>query len=200
MSDSIDPNPLSEPSDSDVEVSQADERDAALAAVIREQAKKAEAEARARRTRIRCQGIGLRHFTLVLATAISVWIWVWPPGFLRIAPPGTPPMEEEEATLRLVMYFQDQKIEQYLLDTGGVPPGLRHQLPQGFSFDRERYQLDWENWILPEGMLSDSTVQGLIGISITTSDRSLSLALLDMIPMNAKFAFGETYTFIFATH
>ena len=109
-------------------------------------------------------------------------------------------MEEEEATLRLVMYFQDQKIEQYLLDTGGVPPGLRHQLPQGFSFDRERYQLDWENWILPEGMLSDSTVQGLIGISITTSDRSLSLALLDMIPMNAKFAFEETYTFIFATH
>ena len=124
MSDSIDPNPLSEPSDSDMEVSQADERDAALAAVIREQTKKAETEARARRIRIRRQGPGLRHLTLVLATAISVWIWIWPPGFLRIAPPGTPPVEEEEATLRLVMYFQAQKIEQYLLDTGGVPLAL----------------------------------------------------------------------------
>ena len=116
MSDSIDPNPLPEPSD--VEVSQADERDAALAAVIREQAHKAEMEARARKICIRRQGIGLRHLTLVLAMAISAWIWIWPPGFLRIAPPGPPPVEEEEATLRLVMYFQAQKIEQYLLDTG----------------------------------------------------------------------------------
>ena len=85
-------------------------------------------------------------------------------------------------------------------DAGVVPPGLRHQLPQGFSFDRDRFQLDWENWVLPKGMPGDSTVKGLIGISITTSDRSLGLALLDVIPMNAKFALGETYTFIFATH
>ena len=48
-------------------------------------------------------------------------------------------------------------------------------------------------------MPGDPTVQGLIGISITTSDRSLGLALLDLIPVNAKFALGETYTFIFAT-
>ena len=84
-------------------------------------------------------------------------------------------------------------------DAGVVPAGLRHQLPQGFSFERDRYQLDWENWILPEGMPGNPTVRGLIGISITTSDRSLGLALMDAIPHNAKFALGETYTFIFAT-
>jgi hypothetical protein len=84
-------------------------------------------------------------------------------------------------------------------EAGIVPPGLRHQLPPGFSFDRGRYQLDWENWTLPEGMPGDPTVRGLIGISITTPDRALGLALLDMIPLNAKFALGETYTFIFAT-
>jgi hypothetical protein len=33
-------------------------------------------------------------------------------------------VEEEEATLRLVMYFQAQKIEQHLLDTGRVPFAL----------------------------------------------------------------------------
>ncbi len=82
---------------------------------------------------------------------------------------------------------------------GIVPPELRYQLPEGFSFDRDRYQLDWENWVLPEGMPGDPTVRGLIGISITTSDRALGLAIMDLIPANAKFALGETYTFIFAT-
>ena len=84
-------------------------------------------------------------------------------------------------------------------DAGVVPPELVDNLPPGFSFDRERYQLDWENWMLPEGMPGDSTVQRLIGISVTTSDRSLGLALMEIIPLNAKFTLGETYTFIFAT-
>ena len=79
-----------------------------------------------------------------------------------------------------------------------MPPGLRHQLPPGFSFDRNRYQLDWENWILPQGIPGDPAVRGLVGISVTTSDRALGLALMDIIPVNAKFALGETYTFIFA--
>jgi hypothetical protein len=106
MSCSIDSNPPPEPSET--EVSKADERDAA---VIRDQTRKAETEARARKIRIRRQRIGLRHLTLVLATAISVGIWIWPPGFLRIAPPRPPPVEEAAAaTLRLVMYFQAQKI------------------------------------------------------------------------------------------
>jgi len=84
-------------------------------------------------------------------------------------------------------------------EVGIVPPMLQRRLPAGFSFDRDRYQLDWENWVLPQGLPGDPTVRGLIGISITTSDRSLGLALMDVIPVNAKFALGETYTFIFAT-
>ena len=82
---------------------------------------------------------------------------------------------------------------------GVVPPELQDALPEGFSFDRERYQLDWENWPLPQGMPGDPSVRGLIGISVTTSDRSLGLALLDVIPLNAKYSLGETYTFIFVT-
>ncbi len=84
-------------------------------------------------------------------------------------------------------------------DAGVVPPELRHQLPDGFSFDHDRYQLDWENWVLPEGMPGEPTVRGRIGSSSTTSDRALGLAIMDLIPANAKFALGETYTFIFAT-
>ncbi len=84
-------------------------------------------------------------------------------------------------------------------DAGVVPAELLGRLPRGFSFERDRYQLDWENWVLPEGMPGDSTVRRLIGISVTTSDRSLGLALMGMIPLNSKFTLGETYTFIFAT-
>ena len=119
MSDSIDPTPPPEPSE--VEVSQASERDSALAAVLRHETEKAEVEARARKVRVRRQGLGLRHIALSLAMATSMWIWIWPPGVLRITPPGPPSVGEEESTLRLVMYFQAQKIEQYLVDTGGVP-------------------------------------------------------------------------------
>jgi hypothetical protein len=84
-------------------------------------------------------------------------------------------------------------------EAGVVPPELVESLPPGFSFERDRYQLDWENWVLPEGMPGDSTVRRLIGISVTTSDRPLGLALMGLIPLNAKFTLGETYTFIFAT-
>ena len=128
MSHPIDPHPPREPAEVEVEVeaevSQAIERDAALAAVLREQTEKAEVEAHARKVRVRRQGLGLRHLALGIATVMSLWIWRWPPGILVIAPPGPPPMEEEEATLRLVMYFQAQKIEQYLIDTGRVPLAL----------------------------------------------------------------------------
>ena len=116
------PGPPPEPSE--VEVSQASERDSALAAVLRYQTEKAEMEARARKVRVRRQGLGLRHIALGLAMAISTWIWIWPPGVLRITPPGPLTVEEEESTLRLVMYFQAQKIEQYLVDTGSVPLAL----------------------------------------------------------------------------
>lgn len=127
MNDSIDPNPP--PEAPDVEISQASERDAALVAVLREQSEKAEVEAQARKVRVRRQGLGLRHLTLGIASAIAMWIWIWPPGVLRFAPPGPPPLEAEEATLRLVMYFQVQKIEQYLLDTGRVPLALEEAGP-----------------------------------------------------------------------
>jgi hypothetical protein len=110
-----------EEEDVEVKVSEASERDSALAAVLRHQTEKAEVEALARKIRVRRQGIGIRHLALVIATAVSLWIWRWPPDVLRIASPGPPPVEEEDATLRLVMYFQAQRIEQYRVDTGSVP-------------------------------------------------------------------------------
>ncbi len=102
----------------------------------------------------------------------------------------------EEAATRLTVENQPWPQD---ADAGVVPAALSRNLPQGFSFERDSYQLDWENWTLPQGTPGDPTLRGVVGISITTSDRSLGLALMDVIPWNAKFALGETYTFIFAT-
>ena len=122
MTDSIDPDPPPEPSE--VKVSKASERDSALAAVLRHQTEKEEVEAHARDVRVRRQGLGLRHIALSLAVATATWIWIWPPGILRIDPPRPTAMWQEESALRLVMYFQAQKIEQYRIDTGRVPLAL----------------------------------------------------------------------------
>ena len=136
MSDSMDPTSPSEPLD--LGISKVGERDAALAAVLRDQTEKAEVEVYARKARVRRQGLGFWHFALTIATAISVWIWLWPPGVLTVALPGPPPVEEEEAALRLVIYFQAQKIEQYLIDTGHVPLALDDAGPvfQGMEYIR----------------------------------------------------------------
>lgn len=124
MSDPIDSKLPPESTPSEAEVSHVSERDAALVAVLRDQREKAEVETLAREVRVRRQGLGLRHVALIITTATSFWIWIWPPGVLWTTPPGPPPVEEEESTLRLVMYFQAQKIEQYRLDTGRVPLAL----------------------------------------------------------------------------
>jgi hypothetical protein len=90
----------------DIELSQVSERDAMLAAVMRDQTEKAEHEEEVRQTHARIQGYGRRHVVLALATVLTVWIWIWSPSALSIPTPGPPPTEQEKATLRLVMYFQ----------------------------------------------------------------------------------------------
>ena len=109
---------------SNVEVSRSSERDAVLAAVLREQTEKAEVEDRARELRARRERPGPRHVALVFATVLAAWMWFWPPSAIRLQAPPPPTVENEEAALRLVMYFQAQKIEQYRIDTGRVPADL----------------------------------------------------------------------------
>ena len=45
-------------------------------------------------------------------------------------------------------------------EVGIVPPILQRRLPAGLSFDRDRYQLDWENWVLPQGLPGDPRCGG----------------------------------------
>ncbi len=81
--------------------------------------------------------------------------------------------------------------------TGVVPTGLAPYLPQGFSFIRQGYRLDWENWALPDGLPQDPGTGVLLGISIVTSDRELAQAVMDLLGRNmAHYTLGDRYTFV----
>lgn len=60
-------------------------------------------------------------------------------------------------------------------DAGATPPGLEEYLPGDFSFNREDYVLDYENW---------SGTVGFIGVTLVTDERDLGLLVLDLLGNN----------------
>lgn len=80
--------------------------------------------------------------------------------------------------------------------TAEVPEGLEEYLPEGFSLTRPGYQLDWENWMLPNGLPQDPESGVLLGISIVTEDRALGLAVMDLLGGMASYNLGTKYTFV----
>lgn len=80
---------------------------------------------------------------------------------------------------------------------GQVPEGLAPYLPENFSFVRQGYRLDWENWTVPDGLPEHPESGTLLGISIVTTDRELGHAVVDLLGGGmGHYALGSTYTFI----
>lgn len=70
---------------------------------------------------------------------------------------------------------------------GDIPTGLEPYLPGGFSFARDEYLLDYENWM---------SGPGLVGASIRTSNTDLGLMLMDLLGNNT-FISGDGYVWVF---
>lgn len=82
--------------------------------------------------------------------------------------------------------------------TGQVPMGLEEYLPDGYQFDRPGYRLDWEHWVLPEGLPDDPGAGALLGVSMVTEDEELGQAVVDLLGSSMlHFRLGSKYTFIF---
>ena len=77
-----------------------------------------------------------------------------------------------------------------------VPPELLADLPDGFTFERDEYQLDWEQWSLPDGIPPNSGPMTLIGVSIATTDDLLGNAVAGLIGNNGWYSMGNSYTFL----
>jgi len=79
---------------------------------------------------------------------------------------------------------------------GVVPPELVPDLPEGFSFNRDEYSIDWENWQLPSGLPQFPQSRMLIAVSFTTSDSALAnIIRLKLGHSTLHFTVGNTSTF-----
>ena len=78
-----------------------------------------------------------------------------------------------------------------------MPPGLDEFLPENFNFNRAGYRLDWENWMLPNGLPQDPQSGVLLGISVVTDDKELGAAVVDLLGgAMAHYSLGSSYTFV----
>ena len=83
---------------------------------------------------------------------------------------------------------------------GIVPPELGPYLGADFTFQREHYRLDWENWLMPDGTPKHGNGV-LLGVSIVTTDDRLGQALETVVGYDrARYTLGDNYTFIIASN
>lgn len=84
-------------------------------------------------------------------------------------------------------------------DPGIRPPELEAYLGPQFPFESDAYQLDWENWVLPDGAPKHPETGVLLGVSITTRNAELGQALVSLVGESmAHYTLGNNYTFVIA--
>lgn len=77
---------------------------------------------------------------------------------------------------------------------GDVPPELTEYLPPAYSFDRDGYELDFENWSLPGGLPGDPGTHTLIGVSVVVEDPMMGNALVELLGKAIVFSVGNAHT------
>lgn len=80
---------------------------------------------------------------------------------------------------------------------GELPAELAPYLNDGFTFTRDAYRIDWENWVLPDGTPKHPETRVLLGVSVTTDNPALGFAVAELLKERARLTLGERYTFIF---
>lgn len=144
-----------------------------------------------------------RGFTLVEAmTAVLITSTL-----ARIAVPNFQEMKTKARAAEIVGVFRQIEIaamnhsadnHDWPDDTwpGEVPPELASDL-EGVSFERDDYELDWENWRLPDGLPRHPEIRVLLGVSVRTTDPALADAVVELVgESRGHFTLGDSYTFV----
>ena len=100
--------------------------------------------------------------------------------------------------VKLAAYAYHTENQQWPAETGPgvVPPEIVPDLPDGFSFNRIEYDLDWENWQLPSGLPQFPQSHILMALTITTSDSALAAIILRKLGGSTlHFSSGNSSTF-----
>lgn len=114
--------------DRSLEVSSDKERERAVLEVLRlEREREAALEfqrLRWERERRRKRGLGVRHALFLLALVGTVYVFSGGPLWLQPPPPPPPTAEHLDASLRLALYLQGQRIESFRQREGRLPESL----------------------------------------------------------------------------
>lgn len=102
-------------------------------------------------------------------------------------------------TIRAAAVAQYEATGAYANDgpAGVVPQGMAPFLPRNFSFTRETYTLDWENFAVDDSS-SGSTLHGnVLAITIAASDSLVGRQVLHLVGANcAHWSIGDAHTFV----
>lgn len=79
---------------------------------------------------------------------------------------------------------------------GDIPPEIVPFLPDGFSFQGDGFELDFQNTTLPFGLPGDPNVSRLIGLAIVVSDPELSNAIVEILGGAIVSSSGMTHTVV----
>lgn len=79
--------------------------------------------------------------------------------------------------------------------SGTVPPELNGFLPDGFSFQGDGYELDYER-LSPVVLPGDPNTSQLIGVAVTADTDELSNAILELLGGGIIYSVGRKHTFV----
>lgn len=102
----------------------------------------------------------------------------------------------EALRIATVSYNADQHAWPAERAAGVVPPELVSFLPDGFTFQGNGYELDFENIPLPLGLPGDPSASLLIGASVTAADDRLSNGIAEILGGTIVFSVGNTHTVV----
>ena len=104
--------------------------------------------------------------------------------------------DTEVVKVAAVNYHADNNTWPAESPLGSVPSGLVPYLPDEFTFGRDGYQLDFENWTLPGGLPGDPSTRTLVGVSVNTDDEALGNAFVEFMGGRVVFSVGNSHTIV----
>jgi len=129
-----------------------EERSRALEEVLRHEERRSQArrEVHQRMQRDQRRGLGPRHGVFLLTLAATLYVWLAAPAWARVDRPPPPTPEHREASLRVAIFLQAQRIEAFRDRTGRLPEELEETGPPmpGISYSRTprgTYHLEGRN-------------------------------------------------------
>jgi len=80
--------------------------------------------------------------------------------------------------------------------TGVIPSELNGYLPDGFTFQGDGYQLDWESVSIPGGIPGYPGVTRIFGVGAVVDEPELGQAVVNIFGESGWYNVGSTYVFI----